>query len=163
MRICAIPQRNSLHWPSQLFFGQLGRGILLPEISTNSLVIFARHLECLERQLASDALADTAFTTLPRLEKLSVIRWIGEDRHAFVVLRCCTEESDTPNINFFNCICKGAIGLGDRRCERVEIANDDRDGGDGLGFEILFIGRYSPGQDTLDIRLIDRMKHRSSV
>jgi hypothetical protein len=68
-----------------------------------------------------------------------------------VVLCCCTEKCNASNVDFFDRVRKSTIWLGDRRCERVEIADNNGDGGDGLGFEIMFIGRYGSGQDTLDI------------
>lgn len=58
------------------------------------------------------------------------------------------EERDSPDINFLDSIGKSTCGFGDSRSERIEVANDDRDGGDGLSFQILLVGWDRTSKDT---------------
>ena len=65
-----------------------------------------------------------------------------------MVLRRCTEKGDTADIDFLDGVCERAVGLCYGLGERVEVADDDRDGGDGLGGEVLMIGGDVARKDT---------------
>jgi hypothetical protein len=47
------------------------------------------------------------------LEKLGIICGIGQDGDTFVVLCCCAEECNTPDVDLFDCISEGTVWLRD--------------------------------------------------
>ena len=147
VRVGAVAQCHPLHRPGQAL-ARRGIGILLPKIPADGLVVLRRHLECLEREFAPDRLPDVALPRLPRVEKLGVVRRVREHRDARVVLRRCTEEGDAADIDLLDGICERAVGLRYGLGERVEVADDDRDGGDGLGGKVLMIGGDVARKDT---------------
>lgn len=67
MRIGTVPQRSPLNSPSELFWLEITRSVLLPEVSADSLVILGRHLERLEREFASQRLSNIPLAFLPSL------------------------------------------------------------------------------------------------
>jgi hypothetical protein len=56
-----------------------------------------------------------------------------------VILGSCAEEGDAADVYLFDSVGDGAVWLRDRRGEWVEVADDDGDGRNGLGLEILLI------------------------
>ena len=56
-----------------------------------------------------------------------------------MVLCCCTKEGYASDVNLLNGIREGAFRLRDGRGKGVQVADDDGDGGDALGLEILLV------------------------
>ena len=65
-----------------------------------------------------------------------------------MVFGCSAQQCDTTNVNLLDGICMGATWLRDGRCERIEVADDDGDGRDGLRREVLLIGGDVAGEDS---------------
>ena len=111
---------------------------MLSKVATDRVVILGRHLERLERETVPQRLAHVAL--LPSIQERVVIRWIGQDAHPCVVLGCRSEEGDTPDVDLFDGVRERAAGLRDGLRERVEVADDDGDLGDGLLCEVALVG-----------------------
>jgi len=148
VRVGTIPEGRPLDSPSEFFRLEIARSISFPEVSTDSIVILGRHLECLESKFASQRLSDIPLAVLPSAQETIVIGRIGEDGDPLVVLGCGTEKGNTSNVNLFHRVCESAFRFRDGLGERIKVADHDRDGGNRLGFEILFVGRDRTGQDT---------------
>lgn len=65
-----------------------------------------------------------------------------------MVFSSSTEKGDTADIDFLDGICDCASGFGDGIGEGVEVADDDGDGRDVLGLEVLLIGRDVACEDA---------------
>lgn len=139
MRVGTVPERSPLNSSSEFFRFEITRGIFLPEVSTDGFVVLGCHLECLERELASQRLANVPLTVLPSLQKVTVIGGIGKHGDPFVILGRSAEKGNTSNINLLDRICEGTSRFFDGFGEWIEVANHDRDGGNRLGFEVLFV------------------------
>jgi len=63
------------------------------------------HLERLQRKERSQSLPHVSLPILPRTEEDFVVRWIGEDGDAFVIVGCSGEECHPTNIDFLDCVC----------------------------------------------------------
>ncbi len=58
------------------------------------------------------------------------------------------EESDTSNVNLLDRTCEGAVRLLGLEDERVEVADDEGDGGDVVGSKVGEVGVNLAGQDA---------------
>lgn len=65
-----------------------------------------------------------------------------------MVLGCGTEKGDTSDVDLLDSRSKGAVGLAGLQDEGVEVANDEGNGGDGVGSEIGKVGGDVPGDNT---------------
>lgn len=139
VRVGTITQRGPLNRPSELFWVKIAGSIFLPEISTDSIVIFRCHFERLERKFAPKLLPNIPLTVLPSFQEVIIIGGIGKNGDPFVILRRSTEERNASDINLLDRIFEGAPRFCDGLGERIEVANDDRDGRNRLSLEILFV------------------------
>lgn len=139
MRVRTISQRDSLYRPSQLLGRQLGASVLFPEIPADRLIVPRGHLERLQRKRRPQSLPHVSFPVFPRAEEGLVVFWIGKDRDALVVFGCSAEKRHPTNIDFFDCVCEGTVRLRDCFGEWVEVADDDGDRRDFLGFEVFSV------------------------
>ena len=148
VRVRAITQRRPLYRPRKPLLRQVARRVLLPEVPADRLVVRRGLLERLQRELAPCRLPDVTVARLPLLQEFSIVRRVGEDRDALVVLRSRAEKGDAADINLFDRVSERAVGLGDGVCERVEVADDDGDGGDLLGLEVRLVRGNRPREDA---------------
>lgn len=139
MRICAVSQRQSLRWTGALFTVR-GIGVLLAEVPADGLVVPRGHLERLEREPAPECGSHVAAALRPRLHKVRVIGGIGEHRDALMIFGCGAQQRHTADVDLLDGVCEGAAWPRDGRRERIQVADDDRDGRDGLCCEVLLIG-----------------------
>lgn len=153
MGVRTVAKRNPLDGADEFLRSAVRRRVLLPEVPADGVVVPGGHLECLQRELAPERLADVAVALRPRLEELCVVRGVGQHGHAGVVLGGGAEQRDTANVDLLDRIGERAAGLGDSLGERVQVAYNDGDGRDGLGLEILLIGGDRASQDTLETRV----------
>lgn len=65
-----------------------------------------------------------------------------------MVLGRCPEEGDAADINLFYGGGEGAVGFGGLKDKGVEIADDQGDGGDGVGGQVGEIRRDISREDT---------------
>ena len=107
-----------------------------PEVGDGGIVV-GRMLEGLEGIVIAALLGDLAGLELA--QELGIVGRIAEDRNAAVVLGGGSDEGYAANVDLLDCICERAAGLRDGGRERVEVANDDRDGRDALRLQILFV------------------------
>ena len=93
-------------------------------------------------------MSDVPVSRLPLLQEFSIVRRVGEDRNTLVVLRGRAEKGDAADIDLFDRVSERAVGLGNGVCERVEVADDDGDGGDLLRLEVRLVRWNRPREDT---------------
>ena len=148
VRVRAVTQRRPLDRPRKPLLRQVARRVLLPEVTADRLIVRRGLLKGLQCELAPCRLPDVPVARLPLLQEFSVVRRVGEDRDALMVLRGRAEEGDAADVNFFDRVGERAVGLGDGVCERVEVANDNGDGGDLLGLEVRLVRWNRPREDT---------------
>lgn len=148
VRVRAVAKGDALHRSSKLVLGQFSGSILLSEVTADSLVVPSSLLESLKGQVASLLLINVALALLPGLKELGVVLGIREDGNTSVIFGGCTEQSNTSDIDFFDCVGESAGGLGDRFGEGIQVANHDGDGRDRLSLKISLIGRDVAGEDT---------------
>ena len=153
MRVGTIPEGSPLNSSSELFRLEVAGSVFLPEISTDSLVVFGCHFKRLERKFASQSLPNISLAVLPSLQKVAVIGRIGKDGDPFVILGSGPEKGNPSNVDFLDRVCKSASRFCNGFGERIEVANHDRDERNRLGFEISFVSRDRPCQDTWSIFL----------
>ena len=139
MWVSSITKGSSLDSTSQLLFRQVRRSVLLPEIPADGIIVFGSHFESFQGKLGTSGLANIAISILPRVKELLVVSWVGKDRNTLMVFSRCTQEGDTADVNLFNSVCKRAARLGDSLGEGVQVADNDRDGGNGLCLQVLLI------------------------
>ena len=139
MRICTIPQGSSLNCSCELFRAKIAGSILLSEVSADGIVVFCCHLERFEREFAPELLSNISLTMFPSLEEAIIIGGIGKDGDPLVILCRGAEKSNTPDINLLDRIRESASRFSDGLGERVEVADNDRNWGNRLSFEILFV------------------------
>ena len=150
VRVRAVTQSNTLDQSDGLVLWTIRRSVLLSEVTADGIVVLGGHLESLQGKLAASSLANVAATLLPCLKELSIVPRVRKDGDTLMVLSGSTEESDSTNVNLLNRVCERAVWLGDRLGEWVEVADNDRNGRDGLRLQILFIRRDRARQDSLD-------------
>lgn len=126
MRVAAVAESKSLDLRC------VSRGVLLPEVSTDSRVVLGSHRERFQCKAVAQSLADIAIAVFPCLEEGSVVGRVRKDRDAFMVLRRSAKKGNAADIDLLDSVCQGAIRLGDRFGEGVQVANDDGDGCDAL-------------------------------
>ena len=148
MRICPVSERQSLGRATSKLFSARGISVLLAEVPADGHVIRGGHLECLERESASERSTDVAVSLLPRLYKVGVISRIGKDRYSLVVLRCGTQQGDPADVDFLHGICERAAWARDGRRERVQVTGYDGDRCDGLRCEVLLIAGNVASEDS---------------
>ena len=139
MRVSTVPQRSPLNSSSKFFRLEITGSVLLPEVSTDSLVVLGRRLERFEREFASQRLSDIPLTVLPSFQKVIVIGRIGKDGDPFMILCRGPQKGDPSDVDLLDRICKSASRFCDGFGERIEVANHNRYGRNRLGFEILFV------------------------
>jgi len=139
VRVCAVSQCQSLGRASALLT-VCGIGVLLAEVPADGLVVPRGHLERLEREPAPERGSHVAVALRPRLHKISVIRGIGEHRDALMVFGRGAQQCDAADVDLLDGVCEGASWSRDGRRERIQVADDDGDGRDGLRCEVLLIG-----------------------
>ena len=139
MRVGAISQRSPLNSSGKLFRVEITGSVFLPEVSADTIVVFGRHLKRLKSKFAPKLFSDIPLTVLPSLQEVIVIGGIGKDGDPFVILCRSTKKGNTPDINLLDRVLEGTFRFCDGLSERVEIANDDRDGRNRLSFEILLV------------------------
>ena len=81
-------------------------------------------------------------------EESSVVSGLAEDDNPLVVLGSGPEKGHSTDVNLLDGSLDGDAGGGNGLDERVEVANNDGDLGNGVGEEISVIGRNVPGKDT---------------
>ena len=148
VRVRAVAKRHPLDRSRELFLGKLRGRILLSEVSTDRLVVGRGHLERLERKLDPDRLSDVALARIPRGKELGIVCGVGEDRDALMVLRGRAQKGDATDVDLFDRVGERAVGFGDGVCERVEVADDDGDGGDLLRLKVRLVRRNRPREDA---------------
>ena len=98
-------------------------------------------------------MADITLASRPRSKELGVVARVRKHGHARVVLRSRTQERDAADVDLFDRVSERAVGLGNGVCERVEVADDDGDGGDLLGLEVCLVRGNRPREDAQRRRL----------
>lgn len=137
--IGTISQRSPLDLPGKLFRVKITGSVFLPEVSADSIVIFGGHLKRLESKFAPKLLPDIPLAVFPSLQEAVVIGGIGKDGDPFVILSRSTEKGNTPDVDLLDRVREGTTWFRDGLGERIEIANHDKDGRNGLSFEVLFV------------------------
>ena len=84
-------------------------------------------------------MADITLASRPRVKELGVVARVRQHGHARVVLRSRAQERDAADVDLLDLVRERAVRLCDGRRERVEVANDDRDGRDALRLQIFFV------------------------
>lgn len=115
----AVTERGALDDTSELVLRTVLRSVLLPEVATDCIIVLGSLLECLQGELAASDLSNIAIALLPRLEELSVIAGVRQDRDALMVLGGSAEKGDTTDVDLLYSIGKRAVRLCDRLSERV--------------------------------------------
>lgn len=139
MRVGTISQGSPLNCSGKLFWVEITGSVFLPEVSADSIVVFCRHLKCLESKFTPKLLSDVSLTVLPSLQEVIVIGGIGKDGDPFVIFGRGTKKGNATDINLLDRVRKGASRFCDGLSERIEVANHDRDGRNRLSFEILLV------------------------
>ena len=148
MRVGTISEWRPLDSSSELLRFEITRSVSFPEVSADSVIILGCHLECLESKFASQRLSDIPLTVPPSAQEAIVIGGIGKDGDPLVILGRSAKKGDTSNVNLFDRVCESASRFRDGLGEWIEVADHDRDGGNRLGFEILFVGRDRTGENA---------------
>jgi hypothetical protein len=117
--IRTVPQSNSLDWSHQLVFLQVSTRILFPEVSANRIIVSCGHLECLERKPTPQFLPCIRIPFRPSFQELCIICRIRENRNSRMVFSCRTKEGDAADVDFFDCIGKCAVWLGNSGSEGI--------------------------------------------
>jgi hypothetical protein len=98
-----------------------------------------------------EVLGDGTVSRLPEGKELGVVGRVREDDDSSVVLGSGTKESHSSNVDLLDGLGDGGRrDLGDGLVERVEVADDDRDGSDLLGLEVGDIRGNVTGEDTFE-------------
>ena len=82
-------------------------------------------------------------------EQSRVVRGVGNDRNASVILGCRAQHRRAADIDILDCVGERDVGLGDRFAEGVEIDADEVDGRDVvLRYRRQMFGQIAPGEDA---------------
>lgn len=73
MRVCTVPQRSPLNGSGEFLRFEITRGVFLPEVSTDNVIVLGCHLESLEREFVPQRLPNIPLTIFPSLQEAVVI------------------------------------------------------------------------------------------
>lgn len=135
MRVRTVPQSEPLvpHTGRRLHpLLRVRRGVHLPKVVRNGLVVALGAFERLEREPALRLVRYCALGP-PFFEDGRVVGRRRDDRHSRVVLRCSAEKSNTANVDLFDGGGECTVGLAGLENEGVQVADDEGNGGDGVG------------------------------
>lgn len=105
----------------------------------------------LDRHALPELVRDLAVAGLPLREELIVVLGVAKDGNAVVVFSGGTEKGDTSDVHLLDSLGDGGRGNArDGLVEGVEVADNDVDGSDTLGLEVLLVGGNVASEDTCE-------------
>jgi hypothetical protein len=112
---------------------------------------FERKKTHLDGHALPELVRDLTVAGLPLSEELIVVLGVAKDGNTVVVLSGGTEKGDTSDVDLLDGLSDGGRGnAGDSLVEGVEVADNDVDGGNALGLEVLLVGGDVAGEDTCE-------------